>query len=342
VAGARYDAHPCGYRYKDWVDLDVLQPWDTSLIPNFSQLNPKLMTAGQFDGQQYFVPLDWGYIAPLVNLDHVDGSDETFNVLFDERYKGKIAWVDTLNMMVVAAYALGIENPWDMTDEELAEVRDFLISKKGLVRFYWNQSFDFWRAFKTEEVWAGYSWPDTVGYADAAGMNYLYMQPTEGRISWVCGMALFADSQNYRHAHEYVDSWASKEAAEFLLAYYYYGHTNTTADLDVVPEGVRTALSLDDPHGARRSRTRIRRPSSRAGASTSSTGARCRRPEPATWPGVAHGDDPGGDDHRPGMASTRPSRHGRVARRAAAVVAAVLRDRSRSSRRTASAPSRCS
>ena len=58
VAGARFDvAHPCGYRYGDWVDLEVLQPWDTSLIPNFSSLNPKLMTAGQFDGQQYFVPL---------------------------------------------------------------------------------------------------------------------------------------------------------------------------------------------------------------------------------------------------------------------------------------------
>ena len=51
------------------------------------------------DGQQYFIPLDWGFIAPLVNLDHVDASDETFGVLFDERYKGKISWVDTLNMM---------------------------------------------------------------------------------------------------------------------------------------------------------------------------------------------------------------------------------------------------
>ncbi len=114
-----------------------------------------------------------------------------------------------------------------MTDEELAEVRDFLVSKKGLVRFYWNQSYDFWLAFKKEEVWAGYSWPDTVGYADTAGMNYQYMQPKEGRISWVCGLGLFADTENYHHAHEYVDSWASKEAAEFLLAYYYYGHTNT-------------------------------------------------------------------------------------------------------------------
>jgi hypothetical protein len=44
-----------------------------------------------------------------------------------------------------------------------------------------------------------------------------------------------------------VDSWASKEAAEFLLAYYYYGHTNTEADLSVAPDGVREALGLDDP-----------------------------------------------------------------------------------------------
>ena len=137
VAGARYDVvHPCGYRYKDWVDLDVLRPWDTSLIANYSQLNPKLMESGQFDGQQYFVPMDWGFIAPLVNADHVDTSEETFGVLFDERYAKKISWIDTLNMMVVAGYYLEKPNPWDMTDDELTEVRDFLISKRDLVRFY--------------------------------------------------------------------------------------------------------------------------------------------------------------------------------------------------------------
>ena len=69
------------------------------------------MPAGQFDGQQYFVPLDWGFIAPLVNLDHVDGSDETFGVLFDEKYKGKIAWIDTLNMMVVRRLHAGHLEP---------------------------------------------------------------------------------------------------------------------------------------------------------------------------------------------------------------------------------------
>jgi spermidine/putrescine transport system substrate-binding protein len=248
AAGARYDvAHPCGYRYQDWVDLGVVQPWDTSLLSNFSSLNPNLVQQGVIDGQQYFIPVDWGFIAPLVNADHVDTSDETFGVLFDERYAGKISWVDTLNMLYVAGLFRGVSDPFDMTDDELAATRDFLIEKKPLVKFMWNQSFDFWRSFKQEEVWVGYAWPDTVGYADAAGMNWHYMEPREGRVSWVCGFGLFADTENYFHAHEYVDSWASTKAAEFLMGYYYYGHTNTEADTSVVSPGVVEALGLDDP-----------------------------------------------------------------------------------------------
>ena len=239
--------HPCGYKYRDWVDLGAVQPWDTSLIPNFPQLNPKLEVSGIVDGKQYFIPLDWGFIAPIVNLDHVDVKEETFGILFDDRYAGKISWVDTSNMMYIGGLYLGVSDPFQMTDDELAQVRDFLISKKHLVKFLWNQSYDLWLSFKKEEVWIGYAWPDTVGYADAAGMNYLYMTPKEGRVSWVCGMGLAADTKNYYHAHDYVNSWASKKAAEFLLGYYYYGHTNTTADLSVVSSGVVDALGLDDP-----------------------------------------------------------------------------------------------
>ncbi len=112
--------HPCGYKYKDWVDLGAMQPWDTSLIPNYSQLNPKLMESGVVDGQQYFVPLDWGFIAPLVNTDHVDvGGEESFGILFDDRYEGKISWVDTSNMMYIGGLFLGVADPFNMTDEEL-------------------------------------------------------------------------------------------------------------------------------------------------------------------------------------------------------------------------------
>jgi spermidine/putrescine transport system substrate-binding protein len=248
ASGTSFDVvHPCGYRYRDWVDLGIMQPWDTSLIPNVSQLSPNLLESGVVDGQQFFIPLDWGFIAPLVNLDHVEPQEQSFGILFDERYSGRISWVDTSNMMYIAGIFHGVSDPFDMTDEELAEMRDFLISKKPLVRFLWNQSFDFWQAFKSEEVWIGYSWPDTVGYAANRGMNYLYMEPKEGLVTWVCGMGLHAETPNYRHSHAYVDSWASTKAAEFLMAYYYYGHTNEEVDLSRIPEGVVEALYLNDP-----------------------------------------------------------------------------------------------
>jgi spermidine/putrescine transport system substrate-binding protein len=239
--------HPCGYRYQDYVDLGVMQPWDTSLIPNFAKLNPKLEQQGVINGEQYFIPLDWGFIAPLVNSDKVDTSDPSFGILFDERYAGKISWVDTSNMIYVTGIYQGVPDPFDMTDDELQAAKEFLISKKHLVKFYWKISSNMASAFNKGEIWIAYAWPDAVGYADAAGTPYTYMTPKEGRVSWVCGMGLFADSANYYHAHDYVNSWASKKAAEFLLAWYYYGHANTTADLSVVPKGIIDALGLDDP-----------------------------------------------------------------------------------------------
>jgi spermidine/putrescine-binding protein len=204
------------------------------------------MEQGVIDGQQYFIPLDWGFIAPIVNLDHVDVQEETFGILFDDRYEGRISWVDTSNMMYIGGLYLGVPDPFNMTDEELVEVRDFLISKKHLVRNMWNSSYEFAQDFLKEEIWIGYAWPDTVGYADYDGMNYLYMTPKEGRVSWVCGLGLASDTQNYRHSHAYVDSWASTRAAEFLLAWYFYGHTNKEADLSVVSPGIVEALGLDD------------------------------------------------------------------------------------------------
>jgi spermidine/putrescine transport system substrate-binding protein len=247
VSGARYDVvHPCAYRFKDYVDLGVLQPWDTSLIANFASLNPELEKQGQVDGQQYFIVEDWGFIAPLYRADKVQPAEDSWSLLWDDRYEGKITWIDTLEMLVIAGYYHEIADPWTMTDDELAQMRDFLISKKHLVRFLWNQSSELSAAFKRDEVWIGYSWPDTVGAALTAGLDVVYMEPKEGRISWSCGFGLFKDSQNYYHAHEYVDSWSSTKAAEFLEAWYYYGHANTTVDLSLIPPEIVSAFSLDD------------------------------------------------------------------------------------------------
>ena len=238
--------HPCAYRFKDYVDLGAVQPWDTSLIPNYPQLSPMLEQAGQIDGKQYFIVEDWGFIAPLYRADKVQPQEDSWSLLWDDRYAGRISWIDTLEMLVIAGYYHGVPDPWTMTDDELGQMRDFLISKKHLVSFLWDQSYDLWRAFKRGDIWIGYAWPDTVGYATAAGMDVVYMQPKEGRIWWSCGLGLAAETSNYYHAHEYANSWSTTKAALFLEGYYYYGHANTTVDLTQLPASLVKAFSLDD------------------------------------------------------------------------------------------------
>ncbi|MGE5461682.1 MAG: ABC transporter substrate-binding protein, partial [Solirubrobacterales bacterium] len=195
--------HPCAYRFKDYVDLGAIQPWDTSLIKDWGQLNTTLENFGVIDGKQYFIVEDWGFIAPLYRADKVQPMEDSWSLLWDERYAKRISWIDTLEMLVIAGFYHQVPDPWNMSDDELAQMRDFLISKKDLVAFMWDQSYDLWRAFKQGDVWIGYAWPDTVGYATAAGMDVVYMQPKEGRITWSCGFGLAADTQNYYHAHEY-------------------------------------------------------------------------------------------------------------------------------------------
>jgi spermidine/putrescine transport system substrate-binding protein len=253
--------HPCAYRWGDWHALGVLQPWDTKLIPNFPDLNPTLEKVGVFDGKQLFVASDWGFAAPMYRADQVDpGGEVSWGLLFDDSYKGKIAWWDSLNMFVVTGYYQGVDDPWDMTDDELGQLRDFLISKKPLVRFMWGVSYDLFRSFKQGEVNIGYAWPDAWVYSHNAGLDVVYPQPKEGRTSWFCGFGLSKDSQNYFHAHDYVNSWTSTKAGEFLLNYYAYGHANTSIDLSKIDPTIVKAFSLDDPTVLDEPRSHVERP----------------------------------------------------------------------------------
>src|SRR6184192_2979844 len=80
--------------YVGWVKYfatsGLVQPWDTSLIPNFKHLNPLMVKAGQYQGKQYGIPEDWGFDAILYRSDKVTPKAKSWGLLFDDRYKGRI------------------------------------------------------------------------------------------------------------------------------------------------------------------------------------------------------------------------------------------------------------
>lgn len=264
-AGSKFDiVHPCVSYVKDWVDLGYIQPWDTSLMTNFASLNPSLAEGGKIDGEQYFIPADWGFSAPMYRADKVEPDGEaSWNLMYDDRYKGKISWWDSpLENFLIWGYTIGQFDAYDFanwTDPVLEDAKKFLIEKKKLVRNMWSSGTDFDIDVANGNVWIGYAWGGSYTAAKAKKLDVVYPDPKEGRLSWNCGFVLGKDTKNYHHAHAYVDEWVSPASADWIVPNYAYGHVNTKVDTTAVDPDLVSVFKLDDPSALEEPRAHIER-----------------------------------------------------------------------------------
>jgi spermidine/putrescine transport system substrate-binding protein len=219
--------------YVGWVKYfatsGLVQPWDPSQIKNLKHLNPFMVKAGQYGGKQYGIPDDWGFDAILYRTDKVKPKSNSWGLIFDDRYKGKISWFDDLNMITIAGLYLGFKNPWNQTDAQLKRSQDLLIKKKKNVRLIWSSETNLWEAFGSGDIWIAYAWPNDWVQMKKKGLKVAYMRPKEKPIAWVGMFMLLKTSSRPKLAHAYVDAWSSTKSAKWLEDNYGYGHANTLA-----------------------------------------------------------------------------------------------------------------
>jgi spermidine/putrescine transport system substrate-binding protein len=236
--------------YVGWVKYfatsGLVQPWDTSLIKNFKHLNPYMVKAGQYNGKQYGIPDDWGFDAILYRSDKVKPKSNSWSLLWDERYKGKIAWFDDpVEMFIATGFYMGIKDPYNMSDSQLSKVKDFLISKKHLVRETWSSETTMDSDFASGDIWIAYAWPNDWVQMKAKKLPVVYMHPKEKPISWV-GMFMLLNGTPRPHlAHAYVDAWSSAKSGAWLEDNYGYGHANLQAK--PASSDLLKALQLNNP-----------------------------------------------------------------------------------------------
>ena len=91
--------------YVGWVKYfatsGLVQPWDPTLIPNFKQPEPVHGQGRPVQRQAVRHPRRLGLRRdPLPNRQGARRRRDSWGLLFDERYKGKIAWYDDLEMLI--------------------------------------------------------------------------------------------------------------------------------------------------------------------------------------------------------------------------------------------------
>jgi spermidine/putrescine-binding protein len=156
--------HPILVRDKLVRPLDYVKiPNTKHILPTFKNFIDKHIVGP--DKKAYGMPNRWGVDTLGYRTDKMD-PPETMKVLWDEKYKGRIAMPDyPLYTIVYAAQYLDYprEEYYRLSAKQLAECKKVLISQKKLLKAYWLSDADIVNLFTSGEIWvAGASWAGTV------------------------------------------------------------------------------------------------------------------------------------------------------------------------------------
>ena len=205
VAGggtASYDViNIVGGMQKPLVDNDLIEPLDTTRLPawsrdrNIAEFLGKGTPGFNFIGYQ-----DKLYGVPTVLqgdsfafLPEKTGPLDSYAALFDPKFKGYVALEDNYTtagqktaLYLKHANLAKIENPADMTPEELKTVVDFLIEqkRKGQFRVIWSSFQQAVDLIVNKEVYVIDCWEPMVFVAKSKGVNAVYADPKEGYLLW--------------------------------------------------------------------------------------------------------------------------------------------------------------
>lgn len=231
-AGFQTDVvHPCSARIRRWREAGVIQSFDPGRLSNWGDVFDDLKTVNgaNDDGQQWFVPVDWGNTSVIYRTDLFDlqGEPESWTMLWDERYRGRLSIGDDItDTSVIAGLVAGAADPYAMTDEEMAKVRELLRQQKPLIRFYWSDNTAMEQGLASGELVAASAWNSSVVTLKNAGVPVAYAQPKEGILSWCCGLVMASAARQQDLAYELMDAMISPEAGEWLITEQGYGHSN--------------------------------------------------------------------------------------------------------------------
>ena len=194
------------------VELGAIAPIDPATVPALSNYHPAYQEFGGFyqDGEMMAVGTRFGNYGIAFNQDIITPADVTsWNFLLREDLAGQLAIFDWyLPNMGNASLALFPDNPnpYDLTDAQLEEVKNWMLSMKPNVALVTSSVQDIVNAFNNGDVTAGPVGDWVIQNAIADGQSqFTAIVPEEGAIRWSEGAAICADSQNPELAAQWVE-----------------------------------------------------------------------------------------------------------------------------------------
>lgn len=191
-----------------------LRPIDTAGITDWDKLTFRDEPEVRQNGEVIMIPLSAGPYGIIYNTEEVPEGVDSYKEMFSDQFAGKMAVEGSspVAALAVAAFALGFEDPFNMTEDELEQAKQFLIDNKDKIRSYPSSDSDMVNLFKTGEVVVANGGRGTAQDMKDEGIPVEWVAPEEGMWSWVCGLGLTSKIKNVDAAYKLLNYYAGAEA----------------------------------------------------------------------------------------------------------------------------------
>ena len=236
---------PCSYEFGRWQEAGLLQPIDTTKlkhwkdIPDYLKKIPGMMKS---ETEACFIPQYWANTSVTYRTDLAPEyvGKESWKILFDPKYKGKVAGLDGVDDTVtLIAKTWGVD-PYNMTDDQWKMVQGKLREFVANARFISSDETSLSQGLASGEVVAAITWNQTHASLKREGKPVAYMNPPGGMFTYVCGMVLSAKAKNLEKSYALIDSGISPAAMKYQLETLHNGPANMSVFDDYTDEQLKT------------------------------------------------------------------------------------------------------
>lgn len=240
--------HPYTGWLQFYVDEGLVQPIDTSKLKNWDKVPDSFKKIGQINGQQYFVPWDWGFTSVLYRTDKIPGGIDSWSALLDPKYAGHVSmWDDGPGAVTVSAYIHGYDET-KVSADQLTSIKQEWINQRKNNLFYWAGEPELVQGMSSGDVWLAYAWQGAYATLLSQGVPVAYANPKEGRNSWVGVYGISKNTKNYDLALKFLDQKLGDATGKNVVSEFYYGSTNQNVMSGITDATLKQAFSIDDPN----------------------------------------------------------------------------------------------
>lgn len=226
-------------------EAKLLAKLDFSKISNIKNIDSKYLNRYHDPEQKYSVPYLYGTTGMVVNKKYIKEGTDSWKVLYDERYKGKLAMLNNSWEVISVAAKLSGDSINIKSLEVLDRAMKVSSEQKPLLQGYFD-AIKIQKLLIEEKLWAAEIYSGEGLVAVDENENLEYVVPKEGASIWVDHFALLRDAKNKGEAHIFLNYILRPEVNAAIASELWYATTNKAA-LPLMDEEVAQSPSVFPP-----------------------------------------------------------------------------------------------